>query len=376
MPSRARRILALAALTGCASGPLPEHLRDPARHPRLPRRSFVTAVGTGTTRQVAEQRAKAGVSQQIASSISSELELMEREVSRNGRVESDRVLWERIRLKSSFGRAELILIDAASSAVRDGLHHAFAYLSREAADRQLAGDQADAIRELREAYCRVRSAAAGLDGGAPSPDARCPTGRPAAPVLPGLATAWSDLRAHYAGQQALAAQRRALRLSGGAPPGPGRWYDDALALAGEARRRARWVVSIDAGDAPDELRTRVAEVAGGAMQALGLSAAIHPAGDPCRAGAPGTFPFGLAVRVELDTRLGPLGWETSLRLPARGRGCGSDRAGFEVDLAGAGEPGSDPARRDRSVAQAVGALDIAAASKALRKPISGLCPLP
>jgi len=99
-------------------------LIDPARHPLYPVDRYITAIGrSGESIDQAEDHAKLKVSEQVSSRIES---IFRQQMTE----EFNKVSWQ-IQKDTRFLHAEMIHIDTASSAKRDGMYLAFAYLSRE-----------------------------------------------------------------------------------------------------------------------------------------------------------------------------------------------------------------------------------------------------
>ena len=121
-----------ALLAACVGAPtLPDHLLNPAAHPKYPRAGYITAVGMSDRgAREAEQDAKARVAEQVRSEIEAvSLSVME-EVTRGGSTESSQKLYSEVKSRTGYAHAEMIRVDPGTAARVDSLHYAFAYLSR------------------------------------------------------------------------------------------------------------------------------------------------------------------------------------------------------------------------------------------------------
>jgi hypothetical protein len=348
---------ALAALCGC--GGVPAHLANPTQHPSYPPAMYITGVGTSADgRATAEASARAAVSRQIRSTISS---AVRREVdvqSRNGQVESKRRFWQQVEERSAFAHGELIRIDGTSTLHVGAVHYAFAFLSRSEADARLTMDHVKAEAILREAHARGVAAAERGDIGA-------------------FAKARSEFQRAEPGWKALAVQRQALRSGTSADVGKvRRWSEDLLRLGGQLRGRTLWRVQLSPrGEVGPEIVTAVARGVGGALTEMGLNVAMDETGQGCNSTADaGQLIYVMDVGIEAEHRRVSLGQRTDIRLPTEARACAGEGS-FRMDIAGERAFGMHPSEQRWAVSHALDAVKPKPMADRLRGPVGELCPL-
>lgn len=113
----------IALLSACASTPaIPDHLLNPAAHPKFPPSAYITSVGMSERGpREAELDARARVAEQVRSEIESVTLSEIEEVTKGGSTESFQRLYSEVKSRTGFSHAEMIRVESAPAKRFEGL---------------------------------------------------------------------------------------------------------------------------------------------------------------------------------------------------------------------------------------------------------------
>jgi hypothetical protein len=367
--------LLASAIAACA--PLPPHLIDPQVHPRFRPAGYITAVGQGPGRIVAEQRARDGVARQVQSTIRSELRVLEQEHQTDGGSYAESHVWQEISERSRFDHARLIRLDAGGAVEKGGIHYAFAYMDRAKAAQELAETQRALTPQLSASYCRAISAAGDLRPSGVSLPPDCPVSASTDPDPAQAALALTEFRSKYGQWLAIEAQRRAIRGGAGPVAGPRSWATTLANVTSAIRERVTWTISVASVKADDPLAVTVATQVRDAVAQMGLRALVSPGQGACPpdSGPSTELHYGIEVQAHDEVVWSSLGWKAILKLPSVGVRCATGQTLFRLDLAGKGITAINPSHQDKARQAVIAKIDPAKVAAALRASVASVIPL-